>query len=59
MEAGESRKRRDRSHLGASENRKEPEPGAAQENAGRWTRPSPLRAGWGLRSMPGVTSIEP
>ena len=45
MEAGESRKRRDRSHLGASEDRKEPEPGSAQENAGRWTRPSPLRAG--------------
>lgn len=33
MEAGESRKRRDRSHLGGSEGRKDPEPIAAQEMA--------------------------
>ena len=59
MEEGESKKRRDRSHLGGSEGRKDPEPVAAQEMAGRWTRPSPLRTGWGLRSMPGGTSMEP
>lgn len=33
VEAGESRKRRDRSHLGGSEGRKDPEPIAAQEMA--------------------------